>query len=109
MTLSINDTQHNNALYHYAECHYAECRILFIVMLKRHYAESCYAEFHYTECRGALVEPQYIGRLQALLTTIKLESKFLPESDTGFLCQSINFSRKCIASLTPMADVIKLF
>jgi hypothetical protein len=27
MTLSINDTQHNNALY------YAECRILFIVML----------------------------------------------------------------------------
>jgi hypothetical protein len=32
MTLSITDTQHNNAL-HYAECHYADCRVLFIVML----------------------------------------------------------------------------
>jgi len=43
VTLSINDTQHNNALplcwvsfyyYNYPECHYAEC--------------------HYTECRGSI-------------------------------------------------------
>jgi len=32
MTLSITDTQHNNAL-HYAECYYAECHSLFVVML----------------------------------------------------------------------------
>jgi hypothetical protein len=32
VTLSINDTQHNNVL-PYAECRYAECHILFIVML----------------------------------------------------------------------------
>jgi hypothetical protein len=32
MTLSINDTQHNNAL-HYAECLYADCRVLVTVML----------------------------------------------------------------------------
>jgi hypothetical protein len=32
MTLSISDTQHNNAL-PWAECRYAECRILFTIML----------------------------------------------------------------------------
>ncbi len=32
MTVSINNTQHNNALL-YAECHFAECRILFTFML----------------------------------------------------------------------------
>jgi hypothetical protein len=32
VTLTINVTEHNNAL-HYSECHYAECLILFIVML----------------------------------------------------------------------------
>jgi hypothetical protein len=32
MTLSISDTEHNNAL-SYAECHYAECRVLFTIML----------------------------------------------------------------------------
>ncbi len=32
MTLSISDTQHNNALLH-AECRYADCRVLFIVRL----------------------------------------------------------------------------
>ena len=32
MTLSINDTQHNNAL-RYAECRYAKCRVLFTFML----------------------------------------------------------------------------
>jgi hypothetical protein len=31
MTLSISDTQHNNALLH-AECRYADCHVLFIVM-----------------------------------------------------------------------------
>ncbi len=43
MTLSINDTQRNNAL-HYAECHYAECR----------YTECHYAECRYAECRGVV-------------------------------------------------------
>ncbi len=32
VTLSINDTQHNNAL-HYSECNYAQCPVLFVVML----------------------------------------------------------------------------
>jgi hypothetical protein len=32
ITLSISDTQHNNAL-RYAECNNAECHVLFIVML----------------------------------------------------------------------------
>jgi len=32
MTLSITDTQHNNALY-YAECPYAKCRVLFTVLV----------------------------------------------------------------------------
>ncbi len=32
VTLSIIDTQHDDALY-YADCSYAECRIIFIVML----------------------------------------------------------------------------
>jgi hypothetical protein len=61
VTLSINDTQHNNNLYrvplcsvscfiyclvecHYAKCRYAEC----------HYAECHYAYCHYVECRGAI-------------------------------------------------------
>ncbi len=49
MTLSINDTQHNNIvimmsvfmhfIYYYAECRYAECH---------------YTEWLYAECRGAL-------------------------------------------------------
>ncbi len=52
MTVSINDTQRNNALllccvshfiYYFAECHYAEC----------HYAECRNAECRYAECRGA--------------------------------------------------------
>jgi hypothetical protein len=32
MTLSISDTQHNNA-FPWAECRYAECLILFTIML----------------------------------------------------------------------------
>ncbi len=48
--LSMNDTQHNNALLcaecHYAECHYAECHYA-----ECHYAECHYAECHYAECR----------------------------------------------------------
>jgi hypothetical protein len=32
MSLSITDTQHNNAL-HFAECHCAQRRVLFIVVL----------------------------------------------------------------------------
>ncbi len=43
MTLSIIDTQHNNAL-QYTECHYAECR----------FAECRYAKLRYAECRGAI-------------------------------------------------------
>jgi hypothetical protein len=49
VTLSINDTQHNNIaimmsvfmhfIYYYAECRYAECH---------------YTEWLYAECRGAL-------------------------------------------------------
>ncbi len=32
MTLSITDTQYNNAV-RYAECHHAECRVLFTVTM----------------------------------------------------------------------------
>jgi hypothetical protein len=32
MTLSINDTQHDNSL-PYADCSYAECHVLFTIML----------------------------------------------------------------------------
>ncbi len=38
--LSMNDTQHNNAM-RYPDCSYAECHILFF----------CCAECHYAECR----------------------------------------------------------
>ncbi len=52
MTLSITDTQHNNAM-HYAECHHAERQIIYCYT-KCHYAECRYAEYHYAECCGAL-------------------------------------------------------
>ncbi len=49
VTLSITDTEDNNALHYtvcrYAECRYAECR----------FAECCYAVCRYAECCGALV------------------------------------------------------
>jgi hypothetical protein len=61
VTLSISDTEHNNALhvliaimlgdavfcnaeYLHAECYYNNC----------HYAECYYAECHYPECRSAI-------------------------------------------------------
>jgi hypothetical protein len=52
MTLSIIDTQHNNAM-NYAECHHAECRIYYCCA-ECHHAECRYAECHYAECSGAL-------------------------------------------------------
>jgi hypothetical protein len=66
MTLSVTDTQYNNAL-HYDQCYCAECRGLFTVMqcnqAKCRYAEcralftviEClYADCRYAECGGAL-------------------------------------------------------
>ncbi len=44
MTLSVTDTQHNNAL-HYAECKSTDFRVLFI--------DCRYAECHYAKCRCA--------------------------------------------------------
>jgi hypothetical protein len=51
VTLSINETQHNNPLplYCCAECRYADCRYA-----ECRYAECRYAECRYAECRGAL-------------------------------------------------------
>ncbi len=73
VTLSISDTQLNNALpldlvlgfinyyserhyakYHYAESHYAECHSAECYYGERHYGERHYAVFHYTKCRGAV-------------------------------------------------------
>jgi hypothetical protein len=56
MTLSINDTQHNNAL-PCAVCRYAEW----------HYAESFYAHCCYAECHGTTVV------VAAVLTLIAAE------------------------------------
>ncbi len=57
VTLSISDTQHNNAL-PCAECRYTECHILFAILLSV-YAECRYAECCYAECRGAIFSVIY--------------------------------------------------
>ncbi len=71
VTLSINNTQHNNNLplcwvwhfihfytaYHYAECLYAESHYAESHYAESHYAECHYAESRYAECRGAVCNP----------------------------------------------------
>ncbi len=67
VTLSISDTQLNNALpldlvsrfiHYYSERHYAKCHYDEPHYAERHsaecYGERHYAVFHYTKCRGAV-------------------------------------------------------
>jgi hypothetical protein len=111
VTLSISDTQHNNALplywmslcsvscfiYYYAECHHAECR----------YAECRYVECHGAVCACARFKKWKIKRflnlkwlgfeawkeqpLATLIFHFKICPNFLKFDLSGFFCRQTKF------------------